>query len=281
MQRGDAMDIIDLIDSRISQALSQTNYLRSIPCEVLRILNNGNVEVSTVSSDTIYTVPNLTGTALSVGQNVQLFYQGSLSHYKMMFIGGVVPNELSLNYVSDIKNNILLTSNSKPINEIEIQAYYDVNAFFNININYDMASGVNTVFEIYIDDEKQKEITTSAYFDTPKQQFCYSFPFAISQGLHKVRLNAIGDSEMIECYCYVMGIGIEKYEPTYDDTTDADYIYNVDNGETTVYYYIGNSSRPRIPDTIGGGDTKVLSCTSFNYSGINRVLIPDGTETIE
>lgn len=277
------MDIIDLIDSRIETAMMQSNYLCTVPCIVTDKLDSGNVEVIVVSSGTKYVVPNLSGTALQVGQSAQLYYQGNISKYRMMFIGASFQNKvINLNY---ILGNITTGSveNGKTIFDNTFRAITETNIYINGNINYVGLSNGDISVTIKVDDVIIDDIIISKSLELNKvDQISFSYPMVVSSGLHDIKIIANGYATINNVKAYVMGIDIAEYKIDYDKTDDNDYVYNVVNGETDIYYYIGDKTRPDIPVTIGNGTTKTLTVTSFNTrNDIIAARIPDGVETIE
>lgn len=75
------------------------------------------------------------------------------------------------------------------------------------------------------------------------------------------------------------GITVE-FNQMFDPTNDDDYIFETPD-KTNVIYYIGESDTPDIPAKINNQDTDILRATSFNYSQVYNVYIPDGVTEIE
>ena len=67
----------------------------------------------------------------------------------------------------------------------------------------------------------------------------------------------------------------------YDVTTADDYIYFTDNREAFVVRYIGNSSQPIVPDTLGGWPVTTICSTAFYGLDITAVWLPDTVTNIE
>lgn len=69
----------------------------------------------------------------------------------------------------------------------------------------------------------------------------------------------------------------EKIEDHFDPPDESDYIYDGD----TILFYIGASTRPSIPATLGGNQVRVIERTAFGGTEVEAVKIPEGVTTIE
>lgn len=66
------------------------------------------------------------------------------------------------------------------------------------------------------------------------------------------------------------------------EAKDSDFIYMSDATSSTSLLYL-NSNKPRLlmPTTLGGQPLKKIGPTTFDYSNVSTVVIPEGVETIE
>lgn len=79
------MDLQGLIDSRIEQVLSKSQFLNSLPCEVLSV-DGQMATVRLTTNDVIYTVPSYVGT-VNVGDYVKLYFNGIAPNERNSYIG--------------------------------------------------------------------------------------------------------------------------------------------------------------------------------------------------
>lgn len=102
-----------------------------------------------------------------------------------------------------------------------------------------------------------------------------SIPADLDGGQHTISVLGNGvNANVSRLHAFVWGQNIT--ERSAEPTTDSDYIYIIDNGEATIIYYIGESTYPAVPDTLGGAATKYIEETAFNYrDDIEGVEIPD------
>lgn len=69
--------------------------------------------------------------------------------------------------------------------------------------------------------------------------------------------------------------------PLFDPPEIVDYIYRVENDEVHLIKYIGDSTKLTVPSTIEGLPVTKLYSTTFNYSNVERVKLPDSVISIE
>jgi len=79
--------IIELIDGRIKAALENVEYISVAPCKILAVNENGTAQVEMISDKRHFTVANLSGTSLVVGEEAKLAYRGYISNSTSFIIG--------------------------------------------------------------------------------------------------------------------------------------------------------------------------------------------------
>lgn len=79
--------MIKLIDERIKAVLENVNYISVAPCKILAVNEDGTARVEMTSDKRLFTVANLSGTALEVGEEAKLAYRGYISNSTSFIIG--------------------------------------------------------------------------------------------------------------------------------------------------------------------------------------------------
>lgn len=79
------MDLQNFIDSRIEQVLSKSQFLNSLPCEVLAV-EGQMATVRLTTNDVVYTVPSYIG-SVAVGDYVKLYFNGISPNERNSYIG--------------------------------------------------------------------------------------------------------------------------------------------------------------------------------------------------
>lgn len=64
-------------------------------------------------------------------------------------------------------------------------------------------------------------------------------------------------------------------------TSEADYIYEVFADHSETWFYTGQHTSIRMPVTLEGQPLTIVHATTFNFTNVTRVEIPDGIEIIE
>lgn len=273
--------LFQLIQSGIEQTVSKQNVLRSVPCKVVEVLNNG-VKVQLLSDETEYTVANYSGSEINVGEVVQLYYRGNYILQHTAYIGAS-ENKGGIAKFNCIKGTYQtgeIFDTDRTIATIGYTVKNDLPVFLQCNfVVYDNIEGMCNL-KIYINGE--------LYYFEPKQTIIYGHATTISFSVpifdnianNVIEIKAYGIGNVLSADCFVYGFDIALYEP-YTPTTDSDYIYTTHDGVTDVIYYVGDATKPSIPTTINNAPTNKLYATSFNYSDVEMVYIPEGIEEIE
>ena len=97
---------------------------------------------------------------------------------------------------------------------------------------------------------------------------------------YTVPITACGSGNFTSVNSYILGHSIENHE-YYESTNENDYIFRSDENECGIIYYTGESKCPEIPAMLQGKPVTKLYATSFNYSDVTNVYIPEGVEEIE
>ena len=72
--------IVKLIDERVQAALLDADFISIAPCKVLALQANNYVRVEMISDKRVFTVKNLSGSLIEVGDEVKLAYRGYISN---------------------------------------------------------------------------------------------------------------------------------------------------------------------------------------------------------
>ena len=62
---------------------------------------------------------------------------------------------------------------------------------------------------------------------------------------------------------------------------DSDFVYITDETSSTSLSYLNTKTKLAVPTTLGGQPLKTIGSTTFGYSDVNTIVIPEGVETIE
>lgn len=274
--------LFGIIDARAQKKIDTSPLIKSLPCNVVEVLENGLVKVKTLSDGIEYNLPNLSGVPVSVGENVFVYYKGNTLSSRTGYIGAT-DFKSSTNSVIGTARLTTLTNAEKIISKIEFTAYQPkvmlvVNAICD---NSDNSLVKNCRFGIYVDEVLQLYRPQCSVLPDGSYHMSFVLPYSVSVGNHTINITGVGESISISgLMAFVFGYVNEK-EGGYDPTYEEDYIWDIYNNEANILLYIGSSTSPEVADVLDDADVKTLSCTSFNYADIRAAYIPDGVETIE
>lgn len=71
-------DLITIINRIIEKRIASNSFIKTIPCTVIDASNDEKVQVSLNTNGAVYTVQNRSGSSLNNGENVSLYYSGSI-----------------------------------------------------------------------------------------------------------------------------------------------------------------------------------------------------------
>ena len=104
-------------------------------------------------------------------------------------------------------------------------------------------------------------------------------PISPDEGKHTLRVETIGNGTITEISAVVVGQDISPESP--DIAPDSVWTYTITDGAATVTGYSGDSTYPRIPDTLGGAPVRIISAGTFTGTAVRNVYVPEGVTTIE
>lgn len=275
-------DLIQLIDSRINTQLRESTALSSVPCRISEVYPNGNVKVLVINNNAEYTVPNYSGSDLFEGEEAQLFFQGDISLGRFMYVGASANKQSggTFSFVSGSKMPGEVFTQERVVSRINFRCTERTPCllFFNASVFGSTAGDLN--IKIYIDDIISDFTSITTLNLNEYRTVSFSLPEFFSSGEHHVKITACGSGNFTSVNSYVLGHNIENYE-YYEPTNENDYIFRSDENECGIIYYMGESKCPEIPAMLQGKPVTKLYATSFNYSYVTNVYIPEGVEEIE
>lgn len=271
----------ELVNQKIDSKLANSDYIHSIPARIDSALENGMYAVKLISNGAQYILPNWTGSELDVDDNVNIFYKGNILSERTAYIGSAYcKSDISVkNKVRYIKGaNFIgeVTQQGKLISKVTFEAVQDTKVFAVMNGNIWGSSGGFNFIKLYMDNvlhEYQPEVTVVANQNAVQ---CFNLPFDVSKGEHVLEVISSGVGGYTGIYCYVWGQGLRQQD-SYEPTNEDDYIFGSDN----LIYYIGDKSRPLLPDTLDGNTMTKIEATTFTNTNITACKIPDGYTRIE
>lgn len=84
--------LIELIDGRIKKMLASSNFVNSQIGQVISV-GNGVYQVKLFTTGATYALPNYSGTEISVGEKVYVYWSGGFLSNQSAYIGAALTKE--------------------------------------------------------------------------------------------------------------------------------------------------------------------------------------------
>lgn len=269
--------LIELIDNRIDKALSKSAHVNSLIGQVVAT-SNDKFTVRLLTTGTIYSLPNYSGSDINIGEQVYVYYSGGLLSNQTAYIGAVLTKPTALTYIYATNFLKELSSTAKKVSALYFvnTAPTTINLVFNAVI--ESATSDTVTFTIYIDNEAYDYAPTMTVNDG--YTHCnFVLPLVFDGASeHDVAIKATGVGEITKINAYIFGTSITESEWVL--TTENDYIYVIRDDEATLLKYIGAYKRIITPLTIEDNPVTAIYNTCFMNSAVEAVIISSGVETI-
>lgn len=275
-------NLFKLVNERINKYLSNSPFVIAVPCVVTNVLADNMVTVQVVSNKTSLTVPNWSGSNVVVGESVQLFYKGNILSEQTAYVGASLTKASAQNYIqgSVIVGALFETERQLAIINFKNNAE-SVLLGFNATIQGDAENVGSGEFKIYVDEVEQSYSAAISTVIGGSTTCSFTVPLTLTSGEHEIVVSGSGDyTTVLKINSYVWG-DVEADDPPFVPTTDNDYVYYTNSGEATTIYYTGSENYIITPTTLNDSPTTTFGVTTFNYSDVESVYIPDGLERIE
>lgn len=208
----DALD--EYVERIVDKKIQDSDCLIAVPAKITQILTNGMYVVKTISNDTEYCVPNWSGTDLSIGDNVHLYYKGKLLSDRTAYIGAAF-FQSSIDYVvgSSYTGNIEPNTDPVVVSAIHFKTTRKQKVFvgFNSNItNYSTGTNLVTTYLGSVAHTYQHKM--SFYNNGILHSQNFVIPFDVEAGEHTIYIKSNGSANInySNVYAYVYGQGIKE-----------------------------------------------------------------------
>lgn len=273
-------ELLQIIDHRIQKQRSSTT-INSLPCKVISFEGN-MVTVELTSNGAQYCVPNYSGSAVAIGENVLLYYTGSLLSANNAYVGASITKDSTLN-IGCLTGKIFtgeIFESGREIARINFSAYS--NTVVQIIFNYTFYGTSNQPIRLRAFLKRTQQVYSPIISVATNEYLsgCLNLPIPVIAGDYDVIITGEGSNVFVDGQFNIVGHSItigQDYEPT----TDNDYIFETINDTTNIIYYVGESLHPAIPNTLNNIPVKIIRSVGFNNKNVETIYIPYGVEEIE
>ena len=274
--------ITELIKNLINKEIRKSTLISSVPCRVIESLGNEMYTVQLVTDNSRYTLPNMSGSSLSVGENVQLFYYGEYISSKSSYIGASLNKSNDTVYINGEDTFNVSLNNRILVSEIIFNSERETT----INVVFNSVIGSNKLgdytFETFVDDNKQSFDCIGTVTENGYSNCNFVIPVEISEaGVHRIQIYGEGVGSIAQMKTYIFGQYIYEYVIPSEPTNEDDYIYYLGDNYSETIRYISSYENIIMPTTLEGKPLTKVGMTTFNYGDVQGVIIPEGITTIE
>lgn len=270
--------LIELIDNRIDKALNKSTYVNCLLGQVLSI-SNDRYNVKLFTTGAVYNLPNFSGSDVSVGETVYVYYSGGFLSNQSAYIGASLNKPALTTFIYGTEFTGDLSNTPKKVATIYFltTAPTTINLVVNAVITSDTVGTIN--FAIIVDDEEY-EYKPAVTANDGYTHCSFTLPIHIEEvESHTIDIKAKGVGSVSQIKAYIFGVSI-----TEDDwivTGENDYIYIVRDNEATLLIYTSNYTRIITPLTMDGAPVTKISNSCFMNTPVEAVMISSGVITID
>lgn len=226
--------ITELIKNLINKEIHKSTLISSVPCRVIESLGNEMYTVQLITDNSQYTLPNMSGSSLSVGENVRLFYYGEYISSKSSYIGASLNKDSggSAKYIISTNATGEIGSGAKQISYLLLKALNDTTVSLSFNANILGSGSDNFILSVSVDGvdyDYQIKGTAVANKYVPCN---FTLPLAFDIGDHAVVISISGTGSVTDINAFICGHGID----------DADIIIKEMTGTAPLTFSTTGSS---------------------------------------
>ena len=270
-------ELLRIIDNRISKNQPQTT-IKSLPCKVISIVSDNAVTVELVSNKARYTIPNYSGSALSVGEGVLLYYTTAIERG---YVGASINKEsgATSGFVTGSIYTGQIFEQNRVIASVDFEATSNTVVQIIFSYTFQGTSSAAVTMQSFVDGVSQSYQPIISMSNGQYISASYVLPLELASGSHTIEIKARGANSIVGGRMNAVGHNIVG--SSYTPTGDNDYVYETVDNTTNAIYYVGQAINPEMPTKLNGKDIKIIRATAFNGTNVETVYIPDGIETIE
>ena len=255
-----------LIQNEIDKRLAKSTLISSVPCRVVEILDDETYTVEVVTTKTRFDLINYSGSPLSIGESVQVYYRGDALTSKSGYIGASLTKGGDGGkdvYILGTKTLGSLTVTEKTFCNVAVKALKETTITLGFNANILGLTSGDYVFKFYVDSEQYDYVVKGNDVADKYENCNVILPISLTVGEHIVEINGSGSGTVEDLKAFVSGQDITNGNVTIRQK--ADYTpFNFESLSTTLIDW-------NISGTVDG-----VGKTGKNYLKQRTTPIPNG-----
>lgn len=225
-----------LIQNEIDKRLAKSTLISSVPCRVVEILDDETYTVEVVTTKTRFDLINYSGSSLSIGESVQVYYRGDALTSKSGYIGASLTKGGDGGkdvYILGTKTLGSLTVTEKTFCNVAVKALKETTITLGFNANILGLTNGDYVFKFYVDSEQYDYVVKGNDMADKYENCNVILPISLTIGEHIVEINGSGSGTVEDLKAFVSGQDITNGNVTIRQK--ADYTpFNFESLSTTL-----------------------------------------------
>lgn len=225
-----------LIQNEIDKRLAKSTLISSVPCRVVGILDDETYTVEVVTTKTRFNLINYSGSPLSIGESVQVYYRGDALTSKSGYIGASLTKGGDGGkdvYILGTKTLGSLTVTEKTFCNVAVKALKETTITLGFNANILGLTSGDYVFKFYVDSEQYDYVVKGNDVADKYENCNVILPISLTVGEHIVEINGSGSGTVEDLKAFVSGQDITNGNVTIRQK--ADYTpFNFESLSTTL-----------------------------------------------
>lgn len=283
-----------LIQNEIDKRLAKSTLISSVPCRVVEILDNEIYTVEIITTKTRFDLANYSGSPLSVGESVQVYYRGDALTSKSGYIGASLTKGGDGGkdvYILGTKTLGSLTVTEKTFCNVAVKALKETTITLGFNANILGLTSGDYVFKFYVDSEQYDYVVKGNDVADKYENCNVILPISLTVGEHIVEINGSGSGTVEDLKAFVSGQDITNGSVTIRQK--ADYTpFNFESLSTTLIDWnisgtvdgVGklgkNYLKPRLEAIPNGAAGTWLSYAPAYVNAITGFTVNSGNATL-
>ena len=282
-----------LIQNEIDKRLAKSTLISSVPCKVVTSLDNEVYTVELITSKSRFDLVNYSGSPLSVGENVQVYYRGDTLTSQSGYIGASLTKGGDGGkdvYILGTKTLGSLTTAEKTFCNVAVKALKQTTITLGFNANILGLTGGDYVFKFYVD-STQYDYVVKGNDAAGKYENCHVIlPISLDVGEHIIEINGSGSGTVEDVKAFVSGQDITEgnvtirqksgYTPLDFDSLSTSLIdWSISGAAGGVGKLGKNYLKPRL-EAIPNGSIGILNSNSGWQNLINGCTFYTDTSTV-
>lgn len=199
--------LIELINNYIDKALNKSTYVNCLMGQIMSV-SNDKCGVKIFTTGNVYDLPNFSGSDVSVGETVYVYYSGGFLSNQSAYIGASLNKPSLMKYIDGINYTGTISSTAKKISTFNFMTLAATTINLVVNVTISSNSSDTATFTVVIDGEEY-DYTPMTEINDGYTHCSFTLPLTFdSMEDHIIDIKAAGVGEVTQVKAYIFGLNI-------------------------------------------------------------------------